>query len=100
MEVLEMQSKGERVVSLLIEPSQLVSKHKSKLTYMDGGHIHERDPFEFLVHDLKHMETFVNEKTYREQVGFFKSIMELDDNSPFKFFERHCPKTNIWEKIE
>lgn len=54
-------------------------KHSAKLAYMDfdGAHMHEKDALEFLLHDLKHMENFVDIQTNQEQVGFFKALLCL-----------------------
>ena len=37
------------------------------MTYI-GNTAHEKDSFEFLIHDLKHMEHFVDADKYLEQV--------------------------------
>jgi hypothetical protein len=67
MQVLKQQANGERVVTLFLNKSELLSKHVSKLNYMAGEIEHPRDALEFLLHDLKHMEHFINEEIYEEQ---------------------------------
>ncbi len=60
-ELLALQAKGERCVSLL----------------PDDAH---PDPLEFALHDLCHLEKFVDPETYEGQVGFFGAVHrgELD----------------------
>ena len=47
---------------------QLSTYHIAQLFYMDGSQNHEKDAFEFLIHDLKHMENFIQEDIHSEQV--------------------------------
>jgi hypothetical protein len=35
---------------------------------MDGSHSHKKCCFEFLLHDMKHMENFIDEDIHSEQV--------------------------------
>ena len=96
MEVLQMQGRGQRVVTLFITMEELKSKHQAQLHYMSGNtrsssifrciinannknsekrifsnlgsQNHSRDAFEFLIHDLSHMEHFMSPQIYSEQV--------------------------------
>ena len=36
---------------------------------MEGAQVHKKDCFEFLLHDMKHMENFAFVETYFEQVS-------------------------------
>ena len=88
LQVLEMQCKGTRVVTLFKERHELMSKHVSYLHYMGGqaaignGHgndtimEHEKDALEFLLHDLKHFDNFMGNSFY-EQVGFFNCLVDM-----------------------
>ncbi|EKX45433.1 hypothetical protein GUITHDRAFT_108701 [Guillardia theta CCMP2712] len=67
IEVLKMQARGERVVTMLTSEEELSSKHTAPLRYMEGEKLHSRDALEFLVHDLAHMEKFVDKEVYEEQ---------------------------------
>lgn len=77
MEVLHQQSIGERVITIFTTEEELSRTHVSKLTYMSGNRCHERDPLEFALHDMKHMEHFVAADTHLEQVGFFRCLHGL-----------------------
>jgi hypothetical protein len=46
---------------------------------MEGMPNHSKDALEFLLHDLKHMENFIDHATYKEQVGFFRCMLKLSD---------------------
>jgi hypothetical protein len=46
---------------------------------MEGMPNHSKDALEFLLHDLKHMENFIDNATYKEQVGFFRCMLKLSD---------------------
>lgn len=86
MEVLRQQARGERVVTLFNTKDDLSKPHTSKLTYMSGMQEHDRDPLEFLIHDLKHMEHYTDPETHYEQVGFFRSVLNLNDGHVKSFF--------------
>ena len=47
---------------------QLSTYHIAQLFYMDGSQNHEKDAFGFLIHDLNHMENFIQEDIHYEQV--------------------------------
>lgn len=63
----------------------LSSMHSAKLTYMAGMVDHNKDAFEFLIHDCKHMENFVDSMIYSEQIGFFRAMLALH-NPPEESF--------------
>ena len=93
MQVLRQQAAGERVVTMFITRDDLGRRHTAKLVYMDGGHHHSKDPLEFTLHDLKHMEHFVHPDTHLEQVGFFKAMLGLNSGGglgPKAFFLEGC----------
>ena len=77
LEVLQQQSEGSRVITMFLTKEQLGTRHVSMLYYMEGMQNHFKDSFEFLLHDMKHMENFVDTDTHDEQVGFFKCILRL-----------------------
>ena len=60
--VLRMQIGGERCVTAFVKPEQLSRR------------IEDRDPFSFVVHDLKHMENFVGGGCYAEQIGLLRAL--------------------------
>lgn len=68
MTVLTQQACGKRVVTLFTTLHNLARSHCSPLTYMAGMQNHARDPLEFLLHDLKHMENFADPSIRAEQV--------------------------------
>jgi len=77
-QVLRQQAEGSRVVTLLWRPTELASRHEALLAYMgDGQRPHAMDAFEFLVHDIKHMENFLDPELHLEQVGFFRALARL-----------------------
>ena len=80
IEVLVQQSHGERVVTLFRKKEELCRFHVAMLYYMSGSEKHAKDPLEFIVHDLKHMENFIDSSTYLEQVGFFRCVLHLSND--------------------
>jgi len=65
-----------------------------------GGKQHSRDALEFLLHDLLHMEKFVDPQTFDEQVGFFQSVLRLHDGEPQRFFDGFGGDALLWNQIE
>ena len=105
MEVLRQQAAGERVVTLFLTRDELSRRHSSQLVYMEGGQSHSKDPLEFTLHDLKHMEHFVNPETHLEQVGFFKAMLGLGapggGAGPRAFFRSACQlDEKLWHELE
>jgi hypothetical protein len=101
MEVLRMQASNSRVVTMMVSEAQLSSCHVAKLTYMAGMHNHSRDPFEFLLHDLKHMSHFRDPPICREQLGFFKCILSCCGGHPKRLFKMLFPRdTVLWSELE
>lgn len=101
MEVLAQQASGERVVTLFTTVEELSKSHTSKLTYMTGMQEHSRDPLEFLLHDLKHMENFRDDQTYFEQVGFFRCMLNLNQGKVKTFYTKHLGyDINLWYELE
>mmetsp|Transcript_15047 Transcript_15047/g.20664 ORF Transcript_15047/g.20664 Transcript_15047/m.20664 type:complete len:120 (+) Transcript_15047:212-571(+) len=62
---------------------ELSKMHTAKLTYMAGMVDHNRDAFDFLVHDCKHMEHFIDDSTHYEQIGFCRAMLLLN-NTQYK----------------
>jgi len=106
MEVLRQQAAGERVVTLFMTREQLGRRHEAALVYMEGDQRHSKDPLEFLLHDLKHMENFVDPSTHYEQVGFFRCLLKLGvrgtSRSSLKaFFRDECGlDIRFWNELE
>jgi hypothetical protein len=88
LQVLRMQARGHRVATTFLSLEDLSSQHSAKLHYMEGHQNHSKDAFEFFVHDLKHMENFIDPNTIQEQIGFFHCLLMMsscDDISPKKY---------------
>jgi hypothetical protein len=101
MEVLKQQASGERVVTFFHTEDDLSRFHTSKLTYMTGDQEHPRDPLEFLTHDLKHMEHFMDPVTHFEQVGFFRSFLNINGGKIKSFFLHELNhKVELWNELE
>jgi hypothetical protein len=100
--VLDQQSRGERVVTMFVNKESLSKTHKSLLAYMDGNINHARDPLEFLLHDFQHMEHFVSQDIYYEQIGFFKSISTLKCGLSIREFlcKFLCYDEQLWHETE
>ena len=96
-----MQSRRERVVTMFTTAEELSSKHVAPLYYMDGMQNHAKDALEFLLHDLKHMENFVDPACSDEQVGFFKCMNQIHDGHPRRFFVKDCGYDELlWKELE
>jgi len=72
-DVLVLQSRGRRCVTLLPADSAAPTPHSSAL--------------EFLLHDLCHLAKFANPLHYEEQVGFFTVLARVFDSSPWRAAE-------------
>jgi hypothetical protein len=100
-EVLLQQARGERVVTALVEQEELGRRHRSLLSYMESGDVnHERDPLDFLAHDLKHMEHFAAPESHAEQVGFFRAMSRLQPDVRRFFETRFRGDVLLWPQIE
>ena len=64
-------------MTAFVEPSQLIQTHPGP-----------RDTVEFLLHDLDHMQKFVDagEGVFRQQVGFFRAMHSLSSGSSKAWF--------------
>eukprot|EP01041_Mallomonas_annulata_P005246 gene5246-10496_t len=91
MEVLRMQASGRRVVTMFLRRSELCTTHMARLHYMEGAQLHSRDALEFLLHDIKHMEHFIDNDIHLEQVGFFRCMLGLHEGHPRRFFASPLP---------
>jgi hypothetical protein len=109
MEVLQYQSQGQRIITLFYSKKDLSMTHNAKLYYMKGMPDHSKDAFEFLLHDIQHMEHFMTDDCYHEQVGFFKALYNANDNIVNKstnrslknFFLRDCGyDILLWHELE
>lgn len=101
IEVLTQQANGERVITMFLTIEELSRSHVSKLRYMTGNQEHARDPFEFLLHDIRHMEHFISPEIYYEQVGFFDAMLRINPSS-VKFYFLNVlgyPKA-LWYELE
>ncbi len=85
-EVLTQQAHGERVVTMFKTLEELSRHHTSKLNYMSGLKEHDRDPLEFLLHDIRHMEHFINPDSHHEQVGFFHCLFQINEGKLKRYF--------------
>lgn len=96
------QARGERVVTMFLSIDELSRCHVSKLRYMTGSQEHARDPLEFLLHDIRHMEHFVLADTYWEQVGFFDAMARISpDESVKEFFVKTLGYSKtFWYELE
>ena len=77
MDVLSMQSKGTRVITLFLTERELAKSHTANLYYMRGNPLHSREPLEFLIHDMTHMQHFMDPNIHLEQVTIFQAFTEL-----------------------
>lgn len=101
IEVLHQQAQGERVVTLFTTLEELSRPHTSKLTYMAGMPEHARDPLEFLLHDLKHMEHFTDPAIFHEQIGLFASISRINHGKVKTFFVHELGYSkDLWHELE
>ena len=96
-----MQSNRERVVTMFTNHTDLASKHVAPLYYMNGMQHHAKDALEFLLHDLKHMENFVDPVCCDEQVGFFRCMNQINNGYPRRFFVHECGYDDLlWKELE
>lgn len=101
LEVLRQQANKERVVTIFTTREELSREHKSMLYYMDGLQNHSKDALEFLIHDLKHMENFIDPDSHAEQVGFFRCMLRLDSGRLRSFFLHTCGyDEHLWKELE
>jgi hypothetical protein len=101
MEVLSQQARGERVMTMFLKEEELAKCHVSTLTYMNGNVEHERDPLEFLTHDLKHMENFIDPVTHYEQKGFFRAMLSINERKIKCFFLKQLGyHEDLWYELE
>lgn len=101
MEVLRQQASGKRVITMFLTESELSIKHTAMLYYMDGTFNHSKDAFEFLLHDMKHMEHFMDKNSHLEQVGFCRCMLKLSNGKPRNFFLHDCGLDDqLWRELE
>lgn len=101
MQVLRMQALGTRVVTLFYKENELASYHVAKLTYMSGMKIASKNAFDFLVHDLTHMEHFIHADSHLEQRGFMYCLERMNNGRPRHLFNALFPgDTIIWQELE
>lgn len=68
---------------------------------MRGNIDHHKDPFEFLIHDLKHMENFTDSVIHQEQIGFFQCMLQLHEGHPREYFTTVLQyDTLLWTELE
>jgi len=81
-QVLEMQANKQRCVSLIFNK-------------IDELIMNERDPLSFLLHDLVHAyKMFHNKCLLQSQVGFYRSILKLNQNANFKIWLDNLKSNN------
>lgn len=73
LEVWQMQCVGRRCVTVFVEKHELNNSIKDPYPPFET-----RDVLSFLMHDLQHMEKFVDLKFYSEQVGFSAHLMSAN----------------------
>lgn len=81
-EILKLQCEGKRCVTAFITKEGLTAVYKDPYPPFE-----EKDALRFLLHDLQHMEKFVDPKFYCEQVGFLNDMRKLFDNDNDKFID-------------
>lgn len=97
MEVLRQQASGMRVVTVFKEFDELLSMHTAMLYYMKGEENHAKTSIEFTLHDLKHMELFVDDDIFHEQVGFFRCFLRLGADAFLSRVRPHIDLPDISE---
>lgn len=100
MQVLRMQASGERVVTVFLRLEELSRMHNSPLVYSEGMQDHCKDPLAFTLHDLFHMENYMDSRIHLEQCGFFACILRLP-LGPKSFFCTTCKLDELfWQHLE
>lgn len=100
MDVLRQQATGARVLTLFRTHNELSTTHKAMLYYMDGMQNHQKDSLEFLIHDMTHMEHYINDDIFLEQVGFFKCFLSINNYQPKLFFNQREFDEELWRELE
>lgn len=85
-EVLRLQAQAKRCVSLIADKINCLV-------------LNERDPLSFLIHDLVHAyKMFSNEYLMKGQVGFYKAVVKLYNNSVTKdFLDNMCLNDEVFK---
>lgn len=79
-----MQCKGERCLTVFVKKEELNILMKDNYEPY-----YEHDVFSFAIHDLQHMEKFVDPHFYCEQIGFFYCIKKLPyHQQPFVDYDK------------
>lgn len=101
MDVLRMQANNSRVISLFYKDTDLSSVHEAMLTYMIGSKVAAKDAFDFLVHDITHMEHYMLPESHLEQMGLMRSLLALHNGAPRRFFKLLFPcDAYLWSELE
>ena len=101
MAVLRMQASGSRVCTIFLQLAELSRKHVAPLIYMDDMPIHAKDPLEFCLHDLRHMEHYMDDRIHMEQKGFFICMLRLRGGKPREYFDKECGLDKLcWQQLE
>ena len=101
MDVLRMQAQHSRVITLFYKESDLSSMHEAMLTYMIGSKVAAKDAFDFLVHDITHMEHYMLAESHAEQVGLMRALLAMHVGAPRKFFKLLFPcDAYLWSELE
>ncbi len=80
VELMMMQSEGRRVVSCHVKKHELNESFKDPYPPFE-----EKDVVKFLIHDLQHMEKFVDPKFYAEQECTQRNVELCSSNCQAKF---------------
>lgn len=67
------------MLTMFRNKDELSTLHSARLVYMAGAAEHHKDALEFLLHDMKHMEHFMDPTTHIEQVGFCRAMLSLGE---------------------
>jgi hypothetical protein len=74
-DVLAQMAEKRRCITVFLNVSQLISEiYPPYVT---------RNPLEFLIHDIQHMEHFLTPRFFEEQLGFFRSCLAIDVKNTF-----------------
>ena len=93
-EVLNMQIRGERCITVFVEKSELNRELKDSYPPFET-----RNVLNFTIHDLQHLEKFYDRKFYCEQVGVLEHMKRLIEHAQIKaFFSNY--DNEFWKDVE
>ena len=67
-----------------------------------GNELNAKDSFEFLIHDMRHMEHFVAPDRYPEQVRFFRCMLNIHQGALRRYFTGtlYPGDSQLWHALE